>query len=432
MATIKALLRSSKEEARLRFRLSDGRNVQLFYKTDIVIKVDLWDSVKEQINTRKLCPSVYRDEINSSVTALKAKILQTYEENKGLIADSKMFQQMVDGVIIDENRDGSIYSLIADFVNEKEFANETQRGYIDNLGGIIKRYEGLCKAKGKPFAFEDVRYLTSKAMEDIIEYIKNEHVYIKANPMLYAKNRKLSHERKGIGTTTFLLCRLNSLVKWMKEKRLVPQTLSYDIKFERQALSTPFYLTLEERDKIAALDLSHDKFLENVRDAFILQCYIGCRFSDLIRLTEDNITDGSYIEYIPQKTRGRNCRVVRVPLHPNAQKIIQAHTKLGVFRALKIKASATYNNKIKQICKLAGIDRKVIIINPSTRMEEIRPLYEVVSSHTARKTFIGNLYKKVRDPNIIASMSGHVEGSTAFARYRVIDDDNKNDVIKLL
>lgn len=218
----------------------------------------------------------------------------------------------------------------------------------------------------------------------------------------------------------------------MKEKRLVPKTLSYDIKFERQALSTPFYLTLEERDKIAALDLSHDKFLENVRDAFILQCYIGCRFSDLVRLTEDNITDGSYIEYIPQKTRGRNCRVVRVPLHPNAQKIIQAHTKLGVFRALKTKCGVTYNCKIKQICKLAGIDRKVIIINPSTRMEEIRPLYEVVSSHTARKTFIGNLYKKVRDPNIIASMSGHVEGSTAFARYRVIDDDIKNDVINLL
>lgn len=89
MATIKAILRSSKEEARLRFRLSDGRDVQLFYKTDIHIKVDLWDSVKEQINTRKLCPSVYRDDINESVAALKAKLLRTYEENKGLITDSE-------------------------------------------------------------------------------------------------------------------------------------------------------------------------------------------------------------------------------------------------------------------------------------------------------------------------------------------------------
>lgn len=432
MATIKAILRSSKEEARLRFRLSDGRDVQLFYKTDIHIKVDLWDSVKEQINTRKLCPSVYRDDINESVAALKAKLLRTYEENKGLITDSKMFQQLVDGVIIDEKRDCSIYTMIADFVNEKELANNTQIGYIKCLGGIIKRYEGLCKAKGKPFVFEDVRYLTSKVMAELIDYIKNEHVYIKANPALYAKNKKLSHERKGIGTTNHLLCRLNALVKWMRGKRLVPQTLSYDINLEREALSTPFYLTLEERDKIAAIDLSHDKSLENVRDAFILQCYIGCRFSDLIRLTEDNITDGNYIEYVPQKTRGGNCRVVRVPLHPNAQKIIQAHTKLGVFRALKTKWGVTYNHKIKQICKIAGLDRKVIIINPSTRMEEIKPLYEVVTSHTARKTFIGNLYKKVRDPNIIASMSGHIEGSKAFARYRVIDDDIKNDVINLL
>lgn len=50
----------------------------------------------------------------------------------------------------------------------------------------------------------------------------------------------------------------------------------------------------------------------------------------------------------------------------------------------------------------------------------------------ARRTFIGNLYKKVKDPNIIASMSGHIEGSKAFARYRYIDDDIKQSVIELI
>jgi len=40
----------------------------------------------------------------------------------------------------------------------------------------------------------------------------------------------------------------------------------------------------------------------------------------------------------------------------------------------------------------------------------------------ARRTFCGNLYKRVKDPNIVASMSGHKEGSKAFARYRVIDE----------
>lgn len=50
----------------------------------------------------------------------------------------------------------------------------------------------------------------------------------------------------------------------------------------------------------------------------------------------------------------------------------------------------------------------------------------------ARRSFIGNLYKQVQDPNLIGSMSGHVEGSRAFARYRQIDDDIKKNIISLL
>ena len=41
------------------------------------------------------------------------------------------------------------------------------------------------------------------------------------------------------------------------------------------------------------------------------------------------------------------------------------------------------------------------------------------------------LYKRVKDPNIVASMSGHKEGSKAFARYREIDKDIKRDALKV-
>lgn len=69
---------------------------------------------------------------------------------------------------------------------------------------------------------------------------------------------------------------------------------------------------------------------------------------------------------------------------------------------------------------------------PQTREDVARPLYEVASTHTARKTFIGNLYRQVKDPNLIASMSGHSEGSRAFARYRKIDDEMKKELVNLL
>lgn len=74
----------------------------------------------------------------------------------------------------------------------------------------------------------------------------------------------------------------------------------------------------------------------------------------------------------------------------------------------------------------------VTILNPTTGKEEKRPINEVASSHMARRTFIGNLYKKVKDPNLVGALSGHAEGSKAFARYREIDDEIKKEVVSLI
>jgi integrase len=74
----------------------------------------------------------------------------------------------------------------------------------------------------------------------------------------------------------------------------------------------------------------------------------------------------------------------------------------------------------------------VTVLNPTTGAEEKRALNEIASSHLARRTFIGNLYKKVKDPNLVGSLSGHKEGSKAFARYRDIDEDMKKELVDLL
>ncbi len=74
----------------------------------------------------------------------------------------------------------------------------------------------------------------------------------------------------------------------------------------------------------------------------------------------------------------------------------------------------------------------VTVLNLTTGAEEKRPINEIASSHLARRTFISNLYKKVKDPNLVSSLSGHKEGSKAFARYRDIDEDMKKELVNLL
>ena len=60
------------------------------------------------------------------------------------------------------------------------------------------------------------------------------------------------------------------------------------------------------------------------------------------------------------------------------------------------------------------------------------PINEISSSHLAQRTFVSNLYKKVKDPNLVGSLSGHKEGSKAFARYRDIDEEMKKELVSLL
>ena len=139
------------------------------------------------------------------------------------------------------------------------------------------------------------------------------------------------------------------------------------------------------------------------------------------------------VEYIPHKTKGERQNVVRVPLNGRASALMEKYkgvdSKGYLFPFI---AAQNYNDSIKEIFRLCGITRAVTVINTITGKEEQRPINEVASSHMARRTFVGNLYKKVKDPSLISSMSGHAEGSKAFNRYREIDDEVKKATVSLI
>ena len=201
-----------------------------------------------------------------------------------------------------------------------------------------------------------------------------------------------------------------------------------------EVYGTPYYITLEARDKIAGYDLSANPSLEAQRDIFIFQCLIGCRVSDLMAMTPGSIINGA-IEYMLQKTKGERPQVVRVPLNAIAKALVEKYAgsdDLMNGKLFPFISAQKYNVEIKKIFTTCGVNRMVTVLNPTTGAEEKRPMNEIASSHLARRTFIGNLYKKVKAPNLIGSLSGHKEGSKAFARYRDIDENMKKELVNLL
>ena len=198
----------------------------------------------------------------------------------------------------------------------------------------------------------------------------------------------------------------------------------------RNVYGPPVYLTLEERRRIEACDLSAHPKLALQRDLFVFQCCVGCRVSDLMSLSKSNIVDGELI-YVARKTRGESPQTIRVPLNRTASEVLRRYAGLAGDRLFPAVCSRVcYNAAIKEILKLAGIDRKVLVINPLTREAECRRLYETGSSHMARRTFIGNIYKKFKDQRLVSELSGHAAGSNAFARYREIDSDMRREMVE--
>lgn len=218
---------------------------------------------------------------------------------------------------------------------------------------------------------------------------------------------------------------------WMEQRGLCHHDPFRGYQIGTAVYGTPYYLTLEERDRLARTNLRRHPSLAAQRDIFVFQCMVGCRAGDLLKLKKGDIVDG-VLTYIPRKTRDDRPVVVRVPLNHTAEEIVARYADFPGDRLLPFISKQKYNDAIKRCFLAARLTRLVSVLDPVTREEEKRPLNEVASSHLARRTFIGNLYKQVADPNLIGAMSGHTEGSRAFARYRTIDDEMKAGLVEML
>ncbi len=194
---------------------------------------------------------------------------------------------------------------------------------------------------------------------------------------------------------------------------------------------TPFYLTIDELNTLYHFDFSQRPKLAIQRDIFVLQSNLGMRVGDFFNLTAANIINDA-IEYIPGKTLHDTGEVVRVPLTERAKEIINRYsTTSSRLSLMPFICEQKYNKAIKEMLKLAGINRVVTTLNPRTRLDEKHPIWEIASSHMARRNFIGNLYDEVQDPSLISSMTGHKPGSRAFERYRAVHDDIKKPILQI-
>lgn len=162
--------------------------------------------------------------------------------------------------------------------------------------------------------------------------------------------------------------------------------------------------------------------LEKVRDWFLLLAWTGSRFSDLEKISQQEVGTG-FISFRQQKT---NTKVV-IPVHPVVHAVLERH---GYVMPTPI-SNQKFNHYLKIVCLLAGIDN----MESKTRTEggllktTTCPKWMLVSSHTGRRSFCTNMYKRGLPTLTIMAISGHTT-EKSFLRYIKVTQEEHAQLMK--
>lgn len=152
------------------------------------------------------------------------------------------------------------------------------------------------------------------------------------------------------------------------------------------SVSDTIYLSQFEVDAILGLDLSRYPSLERVRDVFIIGCYTGLRFSDLMQISPDCV-DANMIQLVQVKTGSK----VLVPIRPIVFKILTKYN----FNLPKI-SNQKFNVYLHEVCEMVDCLSSSIVVRSikgGKKVVETKLKSSLVTSHTARRTFATNEYK---------------------------------------
>lgn len=184
------------------------------------------------------------------------------------------------------------------------------------------------------------------------------------------------------------------------------------------------YLNVEELNLIEKLDLSSSPRLERVKDLFLVGCYTGLRFSDFTQINPENIVESkSLIQVRTQKTGER----VFIPLHRVVSKILKKYNN----SLPQTYTNQVMNRYIKEVCCIAGIKEELetTITKGGKLTKTPEKKFNLISTHTARRSFATNLYLADVPSISIMKITGH-KSEKSFLKYiRVTQEQNADKLL---
>lgn len=395
-------------------QITNNYQRERFHFSDIKLNPEHWDAKKNEV--KRSCEGY--SELNEKIKNYYSRILKvvnrfTNENQKFPDRDelkkilTKEFKNQ--DLVSKSDKLKTFWGFYQHFINQsidglrktgngKVISPNTIKCYV-TLKNLLLSFEEHAKTK---LNFENIDL---EFYQDFIEYLEKKKVL--------KKNTISKHIR--------------TLKTVMKESHEGEH--HQNIKFSSRRFAAPneqttaVYLTEEELKEMLKLDLTGKPGLERVRDLFVIACYTALRHSDLKQITEDNIKpdhENPNHLYLHINKQTKTGQPVIIPLHKTVLKIIDKYNKKNqVLEPISIQKS---NEHLKEIGKLLPILNKPFKVEYTKGGKEVsvnHPKYQLITTHTGRRTFATLSYLKGHKTIDIMAVTGHKTESSFYRYIRV-------------
>lgn len=426
--------------AQIRLRVQDFKlKIQIKQSTGLLINPTVWEKRNDEKALDKYAKNPEIMETLAKATEIRRVINSHYESGNYL--DKDQVREIVQSIVYREEFEQQEAAKAEAERKKREAEKMTLMQFIDKYiaditsGGrqtdkgtnyspntiksikqALTQFKNFCAYKKHEYNFNDI---DMQFYHDFTAYLKSE-----------LKDRKGNITKKAYNVNSTGKCvkQLKVIMFTAESEGLHMNNIWKDKKFKGTRIDVDsIYLTKEDLEKIQAADLSkYGKGHEIARDIFMVGCWTAQRVSDYNNIDKSQFETYSqrWIEDVPDpenpgktiptiKTRDTMVLNIRqqktgaqvsIPISSDCKAILEKYDY-----SLPHLEDQVINRYLKDICEIAGLTDEVEIVETTggTPVRVRKPKYQLVHTHTARRTGATLMYLSGMDVYDIIKITGH-------------------------
>ena len=301
---------------------------------------------------------------------------------------------------IDEPKPKTFLGAIQEYIDTTSKAPRTKLSYGTTLN-VLKNYD---ETLNKPLTFDSINM-------DFYEHFVNYLTYDKN----FAKNTIGGHIKE-----------IKVFMDYCNDKGYTTNQGHRHRKFRKiEETAETIYLNDKELETLYKHNFKSNPKLDRIRDLFMIGCYTGLRFSDLSQITTDKfINNGTQLKIKTIKTG----ETVIIPLHWTIKEILNKYDG----KLPRVISNQKFNEYLKKVGEEVKINELITLTRTKggLNFETTKNKYDLITVHTARRSFSTNMYLADVPTISIMKITGH-RTERAFMKYiKVTQEQNAEKLAK--